>query len=185
MNNNPYRVLGVPDGASYEECTKAYKRLAKEYHPDLNNNSEAAVKKMTEINAAYEQIKKDGSSPSTRKSSRQYTEEQKSGEDRTHLNAAAQFIENRQYAQALNVLSRIETRSAEWYYLAAIANERAGRDRIAFNHIQEACVMEPSNKTYKEIYDRLVKKGANQRPSAQSAYYGDYTVPYPTRKRKK
>ena len=28
MITNPYKVLGVPDGASEEECTKAYKRLA-------------------------------------------------------------------------------------------------------------------------------------------------------------
>ncbi|MGN1124031.1 MAG: DnaJ domain-containing protein, partial [Eubacterium sp.] len=36
MITNPYKVLGVPDGASEEECTRAYKRLAKKYHPDLN-----------------------------------------------------------------------------------------------------------------------------------------------------
>ena len=36
MITNPYKVLGVPDGAGEEECTKAYKKLAKKYHPDLN-----------------------------------------------------------------------------------------------------------------------------------------------------
>ena len=35
MITNPYKVLGVPDGASVEECTKAYKKLAKKYHPSL------------------------------------------------------------------------------------------------------------------------------------------------------
>ena len=36
MTQNPYQVLGVPNGADLAECTQAYKRLAKKYHPDLN-----------------------------------------------------------------------------------------------------------------------------------------------------
>ena len=57
MTTNPYRILGVPDGASADECTAAYKRLAKKYHPDLNPNNPEAANKMAEINAAYDQIK--------------------------------------------------------------------------------------------------------------------------------
>ena len=57
MAQDPYKVLGVPYGASDEEVTKAYRRLAKKYHPDLNPNDPEAAKKMSEINAAYEQIK--------------------------------------------------------------------------------------------------------------------------------
>ena len=33
---DPYKVLGVSPGATDEEITKAYRRLAKKYHPDLN-----------------------------------------------------------------------------------------------------------------------------------------------------
>lgn len=57
MTKDPYEVLGVPRGASEEEVTKAYRKLAKKYHPDLNPGNEAAAKKMSEINAAYDQIK--------------------------------------------------------------------------------------------------------------------------------
>lgn len=184
MSNNPYCVLGVQNGASEAECTKAYKRLAKKYHPDLNPNDAAAAKKMTEINAAYEEIKKDAANPE-KQSTREYSETRQSSTDAAHINAAAQFIKNRQFAQALNVLSRIDNRTAEWYFLAAIANERAGRDRIAFNHIQEACAIEPENKTYKEVYDRLVEKGADKRPRARSAYYDDYAVPNPDTKKRR
>lgn len=45
MITNPYKVLGVPDDAVEEECTKAYKKLAKKYHPDLNPNDPTAAEK--------------------------------------------------------------------------------------------------------------------------------------------
>ena len=57
MMGDPYKVLGVEPGASDEEIKKAYRRLAKQYHPDLNPGDEVAARKMKEVNAAYEQIK--------------------------------------------------------------------------------------------------------------------------------
>ncbi|MFA6941726.1 MAG: J domain-containing protein [Clostridiaceae bacterium] len=57
MISDPYKVLGVSPTATDEEITKSYRRLAKIYHPDLNQGNEDAAKKMSEINAAYEQIK--------------------------------------------------------------------------------------------------------------------------------
>jgi len=53
---DPYEVLGVSRNASEDEIKKAYRRLAKKYHPDLNPDDENAAKMMREINAAYEQI---------------------------------------------------------------------------------------------------------------------------------
>lgn len=57
MIHDPFRVLGVSPAASEEEITKAYRRLAKQYHPDLNQGNAEAARKMSEVNAAYEQIK--------------------------------------------------------------------------------------------------------------------------------
>ena len=57
MITDPYKVLGVSPNASEEEITKAYRRLAKKYHPDLNPGDAAAAEKMSEINAAYDMIK--------------------------------------------------------------------------------------------------------------------------------
>jgi hypothetical protein len=53
---DPYKVLGLNPGASKDEVTKAYRKLAKKYHPDLNPGDEAAAKKMAEVNAAYDSI---------------------------------------------------------------------------------------------------------------------------------
>lgn len=58
MVNDPYRVLGVPQGASDDEIKAAYKKLAKKYHPDLNNGSSEAEKKMAEVNEAYDMLMK-------------------------------------------------------------------------------------------------------------------------------
>ena len=58
--NDPYSVLGVSKDASEDEIKRAYRRLAKKYHPDLNPGDPEAARKMNEINAAYEQIKNPG-----------------------------------------------------------------------------------------------------------------------------
>ena len=57
MVQDPYKVLGVPRSASDEEIKKAYRDLAKKYHPDMNPGDKYAAEKMNEINAAYDQSK--------------------------------------------------------------------------------------------------------------------------------
>ena len=54
---DPYEVLGVSRDADDEEIKKAYRRLAKQYHPDVNPGDKQAEAKMKEINAAYDAIK--------------------------------------------------------------------------------------------------------------------------------
>lgn len=51
-----WKVLGLNEGASEEEIKKAYRTLAKKYHPDHNTSPDAA-KKFREIQEAYEYLK--------------------------------------------------------------------------------------------------------------------------------
>jgi curved DNA-binding protein len=52
--SDPYNVLGVSRTATDEEIKKAYRRLARRYHPDVNSNSKASENKFKEIQEAYE-----------------------------------------------------------------------------------------------------------------------------------
>lgn len=57
MAADPFQVLGVAPGASEDEIKQAYRRLAKQYHPDLHPGDQNAARKMNEINEAYDAIK--------------------------------------------------------------------------------------------------------------------------------
>ena len=69
-----YKILGIEKTASQEEIRKAYRKLAKRYHPDLNKENQEAKERFQEINEANEIL----SDPEKRK---KYDEE---GEDWKH-----------------------------------------------------------------------------------------------------
>ncbi len=181
MINNPYKILGVPDGASEEECAKAYKRLAKKYHPDLNPDNPKAAEKMAEINAAFDQIKNGYSENPYGGASAYGYSQRRRGETSSpdYYTAAAQFINNRQFRQAINVLNSIEDRNAQWYYLSAVANFGNGNRELALSYIQQACAMEPDNYTYSTTYSRIRN---NMRSDGFSPFgsFVDYDAPQDT-----
>ena len=54
MSADPYQVLGVKREASQEEIQKAYRKLAKKLHPDLNPGNKKAEENFKEVTAAYD-----------------------------------------------------------------------------------------------------------------------------------
>lgn len=165
MVDDPYKVLGVSPNASDEEIKKAYRRLAKQYHPDRNPGDQEAAKKMQQINDAYDQIK----NPEKARQSQgyggysRYTGQQQST---NYQEVAYQYIRFGRYREALNVLASIPQRDARWYYLSALANNGVGNQVTALEHIRRAVSMEPDNPAYLQALDAIEHGGKTYRQHA-------------------
>ena len=72
-----YKILGLTKNATLKEIKKAYRQMARKYHPDLNPNDKVAEKKFTEINEANEVL----SIPENRKKYDEYGEHWKYAEE--------------------------------------------------------------------------------------------------------
>ena len=179
MIEDPYKVLGVSPDASDEDIKKAYRKLAKKYHPDLNPGDPVAAKKMQQVNAAYEQIKnpeKAQPNPGSQGSYGGYGYDpfggawqrayQQSQQGDPYLRSAAQYIRFGRYQEALNALQNSREKSARWYYLSAIANDGLGNQVTALEHIKRAVSMEPDNYEYLQALNRIENGGTAYRQQA-------------------
>lgn len=176
MFDDPYKVLGVSPDATDDEIKQAYRRLAKQYHPDRNPGDEYAAKKMQQINAAYEQIKNPAAYRSSG-SDRGYGGyggygsyggySQSTGTDQ-YYSAAYQYIMFGRYREALNILQNVQTKEARWYYLSALANDGLGNQVTALEHIRRAVSMEPDNPEYLQALSAMENGGHAYRQQAGS-----------------
>ena len=55
-STDPYKLLGVARSASQKDIQKAYRRLAKKLHPDLNPGDKEAQRKFQDVSAAYDTL---------------------------------------------------------------------------------------------------------------------------------
>ena len=179
---DPYQVLGVSRDASTEEIKKAYRTLSRKYHPDanINNPNKAeAEEKFKQVQQAYKQImeeKENGTSSYSSQGS--YGGSYGSGgyggsygnggyggnyggynygsstED-AELRAAANYLNNMRYQEAMRVLNNISRHNAQWYYLHAIANAGLGNNISAVQDAQTAVNMEPDNMQYRQLLSQL------------------------------
>ena len=163
--NDPYRVLGVSPTASNEEIKKAYRELAKKYHPDNYADSpiaDIAEDKMKEINDAYDEILRirAGRGESANYSSSNY--EQNSGSYNTSTNDPYYFevrrnINNGKIRDAEAFLNTVpsEKRNAEWCFLMACVLTKKGYYFDALRMADTACNMDPNNREFAALRDNL------------------------------
>ena len=149
---NPYEVLGVTEQSTDEEIKKAYRELAKKYHPDNYADSplaDLAEEKMKEINGAYDEIctmrRNGGGSSSSSGSygtSGSYT--------RTGYPDVRNYINSGRLDDAMEILNGVsaDKRNAEWYFLMGIIFSRKGWSEQANTYFQEAHRMDPGNAEY-------------------------------------
>lgn len=162
MIEDPYKVLGVSPDASDEEIKRAYRRLAKKYHPDINPGDPVAAKKMQQVNAAYEQIKNPEKNQRTDPFGG-YHQRQSEGQ---YQQAAFQYIRFHRFREALNVLQSDTNRNGQWYYLSALAHNGLGNQVTALEHIRRAVSMEPNNYTYLQALNAIENGGTVYRQQA-------------------
>lgn len=156
MIEDPYKILGVSPNASDEEIKRAYRRLAKQYHPDRNPGDREAARKMQEVNAAYEQIKNPDKG---RPGYGGYGHYQSHSSDDRYLTAAYNYIRFGRYQEAINTLNAATQRSARWYYLSALAHSNLGNQVTALEHIRRAVSMEPGNPEYLQVLNIIESGG--------------------------
>lgn len=201
MISDPYEVLGVSSTDSKEEITKAYRKLAKKYHPDLNQGGEDTTKKMGEINAAYEQIKNgktnqnsngggNGSQNPYGNGNSSYGGNnpfegfnpfgdfgpfgggQQQKREYSEFDSVNSYLNAGYYDEALNVLESIKSRSAQWYYYSALVNSGLGNQITSINHAKTAVQMEPDNFEYQRILNQIQSGGRVYQQRSQ-----DYGMP--------
>ena len=148
--NNPYQILGVPENATDEEIKRAYRELARKYHPDNYQNNplaDLAEEKMKEINAAYETLTKRRAEG---QSGRTYYEPRYQSGGTSVLQQVRQQIHLGNLTQAEALLANCPDHNAEWYFLRGVIRYQRGWMDDARQDYQRACQMDPTNTEYRQ-----------------------------------
>ena len=195
MIDDPYKVLGLNRDASDEDVKRAYRRLAKKYHPDLNPGDQEAARRMQEVNAAYEQIKNPEKAQQQQggyggyggygngyggyydRVGGYYQQQRRSYQSQQgdqYQQAAYNYIRYGRYREALNALESSPERNARWYYLSALAHDGLGNQVTAMEHIRRAVSMDPNNAEYLNALNQMENGGAAYR--RQAGNFRGFTV---------
>ena len=175
--NDPYQILGVSENASDEEIKKAYRELARKYHPDNyhdNPLADLAQAKMKEINAAYEQITKERASGKRGSGSGGasygasgyggyggyqgyggYGGSQSYSGQSSVLQQARIAINTGNISRAEALLANYSDHNAEWNFLKGAVCYRRGWLDEALRYYRTACQMDPTNAEYRQALEYM------------------------------
>ncbi len=176
--NDPYSVLGVPSTATDEQVKKAYRELARKYHPDnyVNNPlADLAQEKMKQINEAYDQITKDraagrsgGSAsygPSQGYGQQGYGQQgygqqgygQQGYRAPGDLSEVRDAISRGELDRAEMLLAAVRSHNAEWNFLMGSVSYRRGFFDEASRYFGNAVAMAPNNTEYRQAYQYMTQ----------------------------
>ncbi len=170
--NDPYSILGVSRNDSNEQIKKAYRELARKYHPDnyVNNPlADLAQEKMKQINEAYDQITRErsggGSYSSSSASYSQARPQQgySQGGVRGDYTAVRNAITQGNLDRAEMLLGSIRSHDAEWHFLMGSVTYRRGFYDEAERYFATAVSMAPGNVEYRQAYSYMVQSSRQGR----------------------
>jgi len=180
---DPYKVLGVTPQTSDDDVKRAYRELARKYHPDnyINNPlADLAETRMKEINEAYDMIMNERSGKTAGTSQQgsagsygSYGSQQGaySGPNASVYSQVRQAVNQGNLGLAESLLQRVSTRDAEWFYLMGTVYYRKGWYDEAGRAYTQACQMDPNNAEYRTALNNLNLSGGygGYRPMAQAS----------------
>lgn len=167
---DPYKVLGVTPETSDDDVKRAYRELARKYHPDNyvgNPLADLAETRMKEINEAYDQIMDARTKGTTGASSAGDSRGQKGASSGDNYSQSSGGIYT-QIREAINkgnlslaqeLLQRSPTRNAEWHFLMGTVYFRKGWYDEARSAYMKACALDPNNAEYRNALN-MINMGA-------------------------
>ena len=177
---DPYQVLGIPSTATDEEVKKAYRNLARKYHPDNYHDNpleDLAQERMKEINEAYETIRTQRkAAQSGGQSYGGYTGGYSQGYNAGAYGGVWQRVRLAISQGNLNLAEELlnaqTDHNGEWNFLkGAVCYKRGWMDE-ARRYFVTAVQMAPGNAEYQRALDMLNGNGAAYRPNG----YGHVTT---------
>ena len=164
---DPYIVLGVKPDASDEEIKRAYRELARKYHPDNYQNNplaDLAEEKMKEVNEAYDEINRmrsgggSGAGAYQSQSAYGYQQQRQSASSASPLyNRVRQAINGGDINGAEQLLRQAPLQDAEWHFLSGCIAYRRGWLDEARQQYQIACSAEPGNMEYRQALNMMAQ----------------------------
>ena len=170
---DPYQVLGIPSTATDEEVKKAYRNLARKYHPDNYHDNpleDLAQERMKEINEAYETIRTQRkAAQSGGQSYGGYTGGYSQGYNAGAYGGVWQRIRLAISQGNLNLAEELlnaqTDHNGEWNFLkGAVCYKRGWMDE-ARRYYETAVQMDPGNAEYQRALDMINGNGAAYRPN--------------------
>ena len=170
---DPYQVLGIPSTATDEEVKKAYRNLARKYHPDNYHDNpleDLAQERMKEINEAYETIRTQRkAAQSGGQSYGGYTGGYSQGYNAGAYSGVWQRVRLAISQGNLNLAEELlnaqTDHNGEWNFLkGAVCYKRGWMDE-ARRYYETAVQMDPGNAEYQRALDMINGNGAAYRPN--------------------